>query len=274
MQIHLFGVRGSLPTPGPRHARYGGNTSCVGIARDGEIPTVILDAGTGLATARSAFGSEPFVGSILLGHLHWDHIYGLPFFSPGDRHDARVDLYLPAQGDPVEILERPMSPPVFPIGPRELRGTWTFTALEPGRLEVEGFSVLALEIPHKGGRSFGYRISDGIRSVAYLSDHSPISVGDGPDGIGAYHDAALELADGADLLIHDAQYTIAEFEQRRDWGHCALEYPIELGRRAGCGRTLLFHHDPSHTDEFLDDLAEALDDRRVAFAVEGTVIEL
>jgi phosphoribosyl 1,2-cyclic phosphodiesterase len=274
MHIQLFGTRGSLPTPGPNHARYGGNTSCVGVSQDGSLPSIILDAGTGLATARSVFAGEPFVGSILLGHLHWDHIYGLPFFPPGDRPDARVDLYMPAQGDPIEILERPMSPPVFPIGPRGLRGDWSFHGIEPGRREIERFSVLAEEIPHKGGRSFGYRIDDGETSVAYLSDHSPISLGEGPDGIGAYHEAALRLADGVDLLIHDAQYTLDEFEQRRDWGHCAMEYPIELGKRAGSRRVLLFHHDPSHTDDVLDGIAAEITEPNVALAVEGTVIRL
>jgi len=227
-----------------------------------------------MATAQGVFADSPFVGTILLGHVHWDHIYGLPFFRPGDRSDARVDLYLPAQGDPIEILDRPMSPPVFPIGPRDLRGQWSFNGLDPGQFEAEGFEVLAREIPHKGGRSLGYRIDDGTRSIAYLSDHSPITLGEGPEGIGEYHHAALALADGVDLLIHDAQYTRAEFEQRRDWGHCSYEYPIELGRRAGARRTLLFHHDPAHTDDVIDELAAGLVDPNVEFAVEGAVITL
>jgi phosphoribosyl 1,2-cyclic phosphodiesterase len=274
MQLHLFGVRGSLPTPGPAHVRYGGNTSCVGVAPDGELPTIILDAGTGLATARRLFNSNPFLGTLFLGHLHWDHIYGLPFFPPGDRFDCRVDLFLPAQGDPIEALERPMSPPVFPIGPRGLRGEWSFHALEPGELEVEGCRVIAREIPHKGGRSFGYRIDDGEKSIAYLSDHSPISLGDGPDGIGEYHENAMELAADVDMLIHDAQYTPEEFEERKDWGHCSIQYPIELGHRAGARKILLFHHDPSHDDDFLDKVAEEVAAPDVALAVEGTVIQL
>lgn len=275
MRIHLLGTRGSLPTPGHRFVRYGGNTSCVALSHAGAaVPSLILDAGTGLATSGPLFGDEPFRGSILLGHLHWDHIYGLPFFRNGDRPDARVDLYMPAQGDPYEVLARPMSVPVFPIDVRGLRGDWSVHALEPGEFETEGFSVLALDIPHKGGRSYGYRIDDGSVAVAYLSDHCPTSLGDGPDGLGEYHEAAMRLVADVDVLIHDAQYTPAEFEQRRDWGHCSYEYPVELGRKAGARQVVLFHHDPSHDDEILDDLAATIDDPAVTFGVEGTTIEL
>jgi phosphoribosyl 1,2-cyclic phosphodiesterase len=274
MQVHLFGTRGSVPTPGPRYVRYGGNTSCVAISRDGEeLPSLILDAGTGLASTRHFFAGRPFHGAILLGHLHWDHIYGLPFFTAGDNPHSRVHVYLPSQGnDPVEVLERPMSPPFFPIGPMMLHGAWRYQGIEEGSFEVEGFTVLAREIPHKGGRSFGYRIEDGDHSVAYLSDHSPTFIGDGPDGVGAYHEAAM--AKDADLLIHDSQYTQAEFEDHSDWGHCCYDYPIHLAKRAGVKRTLLFHHDPTHTDDVLDQLGGEITDPSVSFAREGSIIEL
>lgn len=275
MRIHFLGTRGSLPTPGPRFVRYGGNTSCVAISSgDSSVPTLILDAGTGLATAGPLLGDAPFRGAILLGHLHWDHIYGLPFFRGGDRPDARVDLFMPAQGDPYEVLARPMSEPVFPIDVRGLRGEWNVHALEPGEFEAGGLRVLALDIPHKGGRTYGYRIDDGRHTVAYLSDHSPTTLGGGPDGLGEYHDAAMRLTAGADVLIHDAQYTPAEFEERRDWGHCSYEYPIALGRKADARRVVLFHHDPAHDDEMLDRLASAIDDPAVTFAEEGATIEL
>lgn len=274
MRIHLLGTRGSLPTPGPDFVRYGGNTSCVAVARDGELPSLMLDAGTGLATAGRILGDEAFVGSILLGHLHWDHIYGLPFFRNGDHHDARVSVYMPGQGDPDELLHRVMSPPIFPIDIQNLRGQWTISGFEPGEVEIEGFTVLALDIPHKGGRSYGYRITDGKVAIAYLSDHSPYSLGPGPDGLGEYHETARRLADGADLLIHDSQYTPAEFEERHDWGHCSFGYPIELAKVTGAKRTLLFHHDPGRTDDQLDTMATALTEPDVEFAVEGTTIDL
>lgn len=271
MRVHLFGVRGSIPTPGPDHARYGGNTSCVGIARDDGTLPLLLDAGTGTRRIREHFGTAPFQGTLLLGHLHWDHIYGLPFFPSGDRPDARVDLHMPAQGDPIAVLERPMSPPIFPISPLGLRGAWSFNALEPGEYEMEGFLVTAREVPHKGGRSFGYRIDDGSRVITYISDHNPTVAGPGPDGLGAYHEDAMALAANADLLIHDSQYTPEEFVVRHDWGHCSWEYPIRLAERAGARRVLLFHHDPGHDDAFLDAMARELPDH-VSLAIEGEVL--
>lgn len=275
MQLTLLGTRGSIPTPGARFIRYGGNTSCVAVARDGELPTLLLDAGSGLATTGPLFEAEPFRGSILLGHLHWDHVYGLPFFGAGDRPGSRVRVFLPAQGDPYEALARPLSPPAFPIDVRGLRGDWIVSGVDPGTFETEGFTVLAAEIPHKGGRTFGYRVEDGVRSIAYLSDHSPTDLGRGPDGIGEYHEAALALAAGADLLIHDAQYTPAELVEKIDWGHCSYRYPIELARRAGARRTLLFHHDPGHDDETLDVIAGLVaEEQDVSLAVEGTVVDL
>lgn len=273
MRIHLFGVRGSIPSPGPDFVRYGGNTSCVGIGRDdGSLP-LLLDAGTGARKVAAHLGGAPFQGTLLLGHLHWDHIYGIPFFTAGDHPQARVDVYLPAQGDALELLERPMSPPVFPISPTGLRGSWSFNSLEPGEYEFEGLRVLAQEIPHKGGRTFGYRVDDGTSSIAYLSDHSPTSEGEGPDRLGEYHRPALELASGVDLLIHDSQYTREEFALRYDWGHCSWEYPIELAKEAGADRVLLFHHDPGRDDDELDEIAGDLPDH-VFLAVEDDVLEI
>ncbi len=274
MRIHLLGTRGSLPAPGARFLRYGGNTSCVAIAHDGAPPSLILDAGSGLRSASSLLDHDAFRGSILLSHLHWDHVLGLPFFSAGDSDNAHVDLYLPAQGDPYELLGRIMSPPIFPIDVRGLRGNWTVAGLESGAHTIEGFTVLALDIPHKGGRSFGFRIDDGSGSVAYLPDHSPITLGEGPNGHGEYHEAAMRLVAGVDLMIHDSQYTTAEFVPRRHWGHCTYHYPVELARNAGVKRTLLFHHDPGRTDADMDALTTEIDDPSITFAVEGDTIDL
>jgi phosphoribosyl 1,2-cyclic phosphodiesterase len=274
VRISLLGTRGSLPTPGPDFVRYGGNTSCVAVSRGGELPSLFLDAGTGLATAGEILGDTSFQGSILLGHLHWDHIYGLPFFRNGDRPDARVDVYLPAQGDPNAVLHRVMSPPIFPVDVQTLRGNWTVNSLEAGTGQIEGFVVTALDIPHKGGRCFGYRISDGTSSLAYLSDHSPHSLGPGPSGNGEFHETARQLVSDVALLIHDSQYTQEEFEKRQDWGHCSYQYPIELAAAFGVKRTLLFHHDPSRTDNQLDKMTSSLEQPDVEFAVEGTHLDI
>jgi phosphoribosyl 1,2-cyclic phosphodiesterase len=135
---------------------------------------------------------------------------------------------------------------------------------------------LAREIPHKGGRTFGYRVSDGHSSIAYLSDHSPVSFGEGPDGFGPYHEAALTLADGVDILFHDAQHTAAEFPTRSFMGHSSIDYAVGLGREAGARKVMLFHHDPPRTDDELDAIVESWRDAPVAVeaATEGAVISL
>ncbi len=276
MKVFFFGVRGSTPAPGSQFTRYGGNTSCVGLAHDGGPPRLVLDAGTGLGRLSDHLGGRPFRGTLLLGHLHWDHTHGLPFFPSGDHASSEVRLVMPAQGDPQDVLERVMSPPHFPIAPRQLRGRWTFSSVEPGNHSFEGFDVMALEIPHKGGRTFGYRVSAGGASIAYLSDHSPVSLGEGPEGLGAYHPAALELAGGADLLIHDAQHTAEELAERRAYGHSAVEYAVGLAERAGVRRLVLFHHDPRRTDDQVDALLAGCraSPVEVLAAAEGMILEL
>jgi ribonuclease BN (tRNA processing enzyme) len=249
----------------------------VAVSRDGETPRLVLDAGTGLQRLTRELNGKPFKGTILLGHLHWDHTHGLPFFAAGDNPDAETTLGIPCQmnqsGPPEVLLERFMSPPAFPITPHQLRGKWEFLALVPGEYTFEGFDVLVRDIPHKGGRTLGFRVSDGERAFAYLSDHSPVALGDGPEGFGAYHDDAMELARGVDVLVHDAQHTAEEFVIKRDWGHSAIEYAVGLGREAGVGKVVLFHHDPPRTDDQLDTLlvaAQALDPSlEVIAAAEG-----
>ncbi len=195
MRVHFLGVRGSTPAPGGEFVRYGGHTSCVAIAHDGDEPSLIIDAGTGIRRA-SALIAGPFVGTVVLSHLHWDHVHGLPFFEAADRPDARVDLYIPDQldgSDPLEVLARGMSPPHFPVRPDELRGAWRFHGLVNGDYELDGFNVTVEEIPHKGGRTYGFRVSDATATVAYVSDHCPTASATGPDGLGEYHEAAMAL---------------------------------------------------------------------------------
>jgi phosphoribosyl 1,2-cyclic phosphodiesterase len=265
---------------GTEYSGVGGNTSCVAIAHDAEeSPRLVLDAGTGLRSVSALLTGAPFRGTILLGHLHWDHTYGLPFFRAGDRPDAVTRVLLPEQGVPaIELIEQFMGPPAFPIEPGGLRGAWSFESIDEGEHSLEGFDVLAREIPHKGGRTFGYRVSDGAVSLAYLSDHGPAGpLGPGPDGHGPYHEAAMELCAGVDLLIHDAQYTAGELPARVDFGHSAADYPVALARRAGAKSVLLFHHDPDRTDSEVDAIERSLqcsDGPTVRAAREGDTIQL
>jgi phosphoribosyl 1,2-cyclic phosphodiesterase len=262
VRITFCGVRGSTPAPGAPYLRYGGNTSCVAVAHDGDPgPVLLLDAGTGLANATTLLSGAAFAGTILLSHLHWDHCLGLPFFRGGDRDDARVRVLLPDQGDVASdgsasaerLLSRVMSPPFFPITTGQLRGDWTFGTVSPGQLKAEGFTIEAREIPHKGGRTIGYRVSDGHRALAYVTDHCPTVLG--PGGLGVYHEAALDLAAEADLLVHDAQLVAEEVPAEASFGHAAAEYAVGLAVRARARSVALFHHKPSRTDDELDAIA-------------------
>jgi len=297
LRIHLCGVRGSTPAPGIEFVRYGGHTSCLALAHndddsgsgtrrgaDARRPTLILDAGAGVQRVSPLLDGEPFDGTILLTHLHWDHVLGLPFFAAADDLDARINLLLPEQEDSrasaESVLAELMSPPYFPIEPSQLRGQWTFATIAPGKLQIEGFDVLAREIPHKGGRTFGYRISDGRSTLAYMPDHCPTTLGPGEDGFGEYHPAALELARGADVLVHDAVLFPEELAAQADFGHSVADYAVELGKRAGARAVVLFHHHHNRTDDALDGLARRLgsdgvpgDMPEVVVAAEGTVLE-
>jgi ribonuclease BN (tRNA processing enzyme) len=263
-----------VPASGYPFLRYGGHTPCIALAQDGaNVPSLILDAGTGITQVTQLLGGEAFDGAIVLTHLHWDHVQGLPFFHGADRSDARVAFRLPAQGDGAEaasVLARSMSPPHFPIGPHELRGAWDFGSIEPGEHELGGFRVLAREVPHKGGRTFGYRVSDGNAELTY----SPTALGPGEDGFGALHPAALELADGADVLIHDSQLLASEADEA-EFGHAVVNYSVGLAHAAGARKVLLFHHKPERTDEQLDELAASFaGDPVVVVAADRAVLDL
>jgi phosphoribosyl 1,2-cyclic phosphodiesterase len=278
MQVDFCGVRGSLPAVGAEFARYGGHTSCLALTRDGEdAPSLILDAGTGVQLAAELLGDAPFDGTILLSHLHWDHVQGLPFFVAGDRMQARVDVLLPEQesgASALEVLSGLMSPPYFPIDPTQLRGQWSFATIAPGVSQLDGFDVLAREIPHRGGRTFGYRISDGSASIAYLPDHHPTALGPGEDGFGAYHEAALELTNGVDVLVHDAQLLPDELASEGHFGHAVADYSVGLAERAGARSVALFHHRLDRTDDALDALELRLAGRSAAVSVASERVAL
>lgn len=277
MKVTFFGVRGSMPAAGAEFARYGGHTSCVAVAHDGQPPSLVLDAGTGLRRLAASLGDRAFRGSVLVGHMHWDHVHGMPFFEAGSRPTSRVEVRLPAQEDDVErVLERMMSPPAFPILPYQLGPGWSFSAIDEGTQDIERFRVTAREIPHKGGRTLGYRVEDGRSSLAYLSDHDPRVRGPGPTGLGAHHEAALELVTGVDLLVHDATISADEVPRLGFLGHACAEYALELGAAAGVGTVALFHHAYDRTDDELDALSQrwCASRGRAVVAREGMTVDL
>lgn len=280
MQVHLCGVRGSTPAPGIDFVRYGGHTSCLALAHDGaSVPTLVLDAGAGLQRVSGLLGGAAFDGTILLTHLHWDHVIGLPFFASADNVDSRVRVILPDQENGESagtVLGGMMSPPYFPVKPTQLRGNWDFATISPGESQIEGFTVIAREIPHKGGRTFGYRVSDGHSALAYIPDHCPTTLGPGEDGFGEYHPAAIELAQSVDALVHDAQLFPEELAAEADFGHSVADYAVQLGKRADARRVVLFHHRHTRTDTALDGLAQRLGSTspEVMVAKESSVLEL
>jgi phosphoribosyl 1,2-cyclic phosphodiesterase len=280
MRVYFCGVRGSAPAPGGEFVRYGGHTSCIALANDDTAaPQLVLDAGSGLRAVSRLLDGAPFTGTIMLTHLHWDHVLELPFFAAGDREDATPTVLVPEQPevDALGAIAHLMSPPYFPIEPTQLRGRWTFASVAPGERDVEGLTVLARELPHKGGRTLGYRISDSHSTVAYMPDHCPTMLGPGEEGFGEYHPAALELARDADLLIHDAQLHPGELAQV-EFGHSVADYGVALARRAGARRVALSHHRPDRTDDALDRLAQHFaavePPPAVSVAAEGTVLQL
>jgi phosphoribosyl 1,2-cyclic phosphodiesterase len=266
MKVRFCGVRGSTPASGVEFDRVGGSTSCVAITPDrSDRPSLLLDAGTGIRNVTPLLRGDPFRGTILLSHLHWDHVQGLPFFGAGDREGSRVTLVMPDQGtDAAEVLRQTMSPPHFPIGPEGLHGNWSFRSLAEGAHVVEGFPVRARELPHKGGRTYGYRIEDASTSVAYLPDHRPAPRG-------SDRRAAIDLCLGVDLLIHDAQFLDSEDAVAEDYGHSTLSQAIELAEEAQVAELVLFHHGPGRTDTALDDIVNGVrtDGLVVSLAVEG-----
>jgi phosphoribosyl 1,2-cyclic phosphodiesterase len=173
------------------------------------------------------------------------------------------------------MLSRGMSPPHFPVRADELRGDWSFISLSASSFEVEGFHVVVEEIPHKGGRTYGLRVSDDTATVVYMPDHCPSALGPGPDGLGEYHPTALSLCEGADVLIHDAQLVREEVEAEAYFGHAAAEYAVELARHANVGQVVLFHHKQNRVDDDLDAIgARFTGTPHVTVATQRTVLEL
>ncbi len=277
MRATFYGVRGSTPCNGGDTATYGGNTSCV-LVEVPDQPPLLLDLGTGLRYfGRDCAHDGSFRGSCLLSHLHWDHIQGLPFFSPLLCSGARLDVYAPRQEDGrtvAEVIDATIRPPLFPVHLAELPGRVEFHDLDAGEFAIGDVRVMARSIPHVG-RTFGYRIEWGGRSIAYLPDHQQPH-----DGSFEVQPEAFELVDGVDLLIHDSQYTPAEFIRKCDWGHCTSEYAIWLAGRARVKKLALFHHDPSRSDVALTEYARcaAVVAQHLGFelvvAAEGLTIDL
>ena len=250
MRVKVWGARGSVPAPGPQMNRYGGNTSCVqlGLA-SGEV--LILDAGTGIRTlGLDLVGIERI--HILLTHLHLDHIQGLMFFPPCFRSESQIVIWGPAS--PEASLEdrvaRYISAPLSPVEVRELPCSVAFRDTPPSEWELGGARIRAEAVTHRGP-TLGYRIDDGETSLCYIPDHEP-ALGAPLERLEPEWISGFDLARSADLLIHDCQYTDTEYPEHVGWGHSGMTDALTFASRVEARRLMLFHHDPLHSDEFLD----------------------
>jgi phosphoribosyl 1,2-cyclic phosphodiesterase len=280
MRVTVWGCRGSVATPGAETVRYGGNTSCVEVSLD-DGAVIVLDAGTGIRP----LGQELVARAarritVLLTHLHLDHLEGLRFFAPLFDPEVQVDIWGPPS--PVSSLQeriaRSFSPPLFPLDLRSLPAEVTFHDVPRQPWAIDGASLTASLVVHPGP-TVGYRIETPRASVAYLPDHEPALAGvigeTPPDWI-----SGAGLAAGVDVLFHDAQYSEDEYEARIGWGHSSVADAVTFARMAGARRLLLFHHEPLHDDGSLDRLEEharslaGSDGVLATFAREGMVVEI
>jgi len=244
MNIRFWGVRGSIAVSGGRFLHTGGNTSCIEITHEGE--RLILDGGTGLRALGDNLGT-PVKAGMIFSHVHWDHIQGVPFFTPAFRPDSQLTLIGAARssGNLMDALKAQMKPPTFPITLESLRAQLRFVDLFEGQpYEYGPFRITSLELPHPDGVC-GFRIEAGGRSMVYATD-----VEHGSE----LRKSLIQFCDGVDLLGHDAQYTDDEYwgstgMPKIGWGHSSWQQATRVAQEAHVGKLALFHHDPRREDD-------------------------
>jgi len=252
MQVRLWGVRGSIPTPGSETVRYGGNTACVAVQALGE--TIILDAGSGVRLLGHALDAPPrpapLRAHLLLTHVHWDHIQGFPFFAPAYREETDLDIYgLPVCHRKIDnLLSNQMEQIYFPVDLGSLRAAIGFHDLTEGAFELGAVCARTLRLNHTT-ETVGFRLEAGGRVCCYLPDNELALCGE--PGRTSY-DAFVRFCEGADLLIHDGQYTEETYSRHRGWGHSTRQEAVQLALDAGCRQVAVFHHDPRVTDAELE----------------------
>ena len=258
MTIRFRGTRGSIPAPASENMRYGGNTPCVEIRYHEQL--LILDAGTGIRLLGDDLNQNgqtvPIEATLLLSHGHWDHIHGLPFFSPGYSPKNRVTIFAACgRVDQLQLaLVSQMTPSHFPVGLEQMRGLAKVRELSPGATKLDNFLIRTTQLNHPGGCT-GFRIESAAGHVAYLPDHEPYRSNGAPEA-NALQREIIEFVRGVDLLILDTQYTAEEYSCRIGWGHGCLPDSVQLAMDAGVRRLFLFHHDPTHDDQQLDHMVE------------------
>jgi ribonuclease BN (tRNA processing enzyme) len=277
VKVRFWGTRGSLPSPRPGTARYGGNTSCVEVRTvDGSV--IVLDAGSGIHRL-SDFGGDVGRVDVLLSHLHMDHILGLGFFGALFQAEMEVHIWGPPSAtlDLRARLSRYLSPPLFPVRLADLPCKLVLHDAPRGTFDLPGATVTADLVCHPGP-TLGYRIAADGATLAYVPDHEP-ALGDSDFLAVVEWTSGFPLMAGVDVLIHDAQYTDEEYSAHVGWGHSTIRQALALAEAAGVGTLAAFHHDPGHNDSQLDRLyAAAAEERDWSFelapAREGAALTL
>jgi phosphoribosyl 1,2-cyclic phosphodiesterase len=275
VEVKIWGCRGSLAAPGADTVKYGGNTSCVEV-RLGSGEVLVLDAGTGMRPLGVHMAKDPPPEiHVLLTHLHLDHLQGLGFFRP--LFTPGLDIHLWGPASPVQQLSERiamyLSPPLFPVHLDDVPSQLTFHDAPETETRIGSATIRAGKVTHQGP-TVGYRIEEQGRSLVYLPDHEP-SIGGDLRSTPATWMSGHDLAQDADVLLHDAQYRDDEYDAHIGWGHSCIADAMEFASKAQVDQVVLFHHDPYHTDveleALLDDVRDGYPERkdRVCLAYEG-----
>lgn len=279
MEIKFWGVRGSIPCPGPRTMKYGGNTSCLELRFNGLKRIIIIDAGSGIRELgnyliTNEFYQKPIAAEIFLTHTHWDHIHGFPFFAPIYLQDATFTIYGPAVFDD-STLEDAMAWQLtyrhFPIRLGELASKIEYVELKEDRFDLGDGITLFTKFLNHPVLCLGYRFEYNKKVLCTAYDTEPYKS----------NQQLHEFYKGADLLIHDAQYSHDEYKSSKiGWGHTSIEHAITEGKKANVKRLALFHHEPTRTDDQIEAFTKKYcspdntGNTEVFFAREGTCVQV
>jgi phosphoribosyl 1,2-cyclic phosphodiesterase len=273
MRLKFWGVRGSTPTPQAENLRYGGNTSCVEVRFGDAI--YIFDCGTGFRVLghqlKSEFGERPFSAHIFVSHFHWDHIQGIPFFRPlYESANSQFSFHSSSRVRSLKrVMAEQMASPYFPVDLNQMRAVRDFYDIDVGCIELgDGVKLQTAWLNHPQG-CMGFRLETKDGVIVYATDNEPGDI--------TFDKAVRKLAEGADVLIYDAQYLPEEYEARhRGWGHSHWREAVNVVTESGAKELVLFHHDPDHSDILIDKVVKEARNHypKVRAAAEGMEIQL